>query len=335
MAKRKRTGTGEGPEQPKATRTRRARKPRAAPGSKGLSCAEVADVGRDTGLDAMRAQVAADGGAVLGAWRDPYGGHPLLLAALPLARVHPTPFQRDLSEPHADRLARAIDGVGRFLDPIVAVFDRKAGWWTPNGLHRTAALARLGARSVVALVVPEREVAYRILALNTEKAHTLREKALEAVRMARDLAGVDDVPETGYAVTFEDPAFVTLGLCYEARPRFSGGAYHPVLKRTEAFLDVPLREALAVREARARRLLELDDAVVAAVAALKARGLDSPYLKAFVVARVNPLRFSKAPSAPFDATLDRMLAAARAFDAAKVKADQVARSGGPPPGAEG
>ena len=75
--------------------------------------------------------------------------------------------------------------------------------------------------------------------------------------------------------------------------------------------------------------------MVAAVAALKARGLDSPYLKAFVVARVNPLRFSKAPSAPFDATLDRMLAAARAFDAAKVKADQVARSGGPPPGAEG
>ena len=63
------------------------------------------------------------------------------------------------------------------------------GYWTPNGNHRLPALKKLGVRTVVALLVPEPEVAFRILALNTEKAHNLREKSLETIRMARELAG--------------------------------------------------------------------------------------------------------------------------------------------------
>ncbi len=42
----------------------------------------------------------------------------------------------------------------------------------------------------ITLLVPEREVAYQILALNIEKAHNLRERALEVARkeiMARGL----------------------------------------------------------------------------------------------------------------------------------------------------
>jgi ParB family chromosome partitioning protein len=37
-------------------------------------------------------------------------------------------------------------------------------------------MRRLGARSIAALVVPNREVAWQILALNTEKAHNLKER---------------------------------------------------------------------------------------------------------------------------------------------------------------
>lgn len=66
-----------------------------------------------------------------------------------------------------------------------------------------------------------------------------------------------------------------------------------------------------------------------AVAALKSRGFESPYLKPFVVARINPIRFKRG-EADFDETLDKMLAAARRFDAAKIRADQVARTGGAP-----
>ena len=43
----------------------------------------------------------------------------------------------------------------------------------------------------------------------------------------------------------------------------------------------------------------------------------------------NPLRFRKDEVADWDATVDKMLAAAKRFDAAKIQAGQIARSGGP------
>jgi len=96
--------------------------------------------------------------------------------------------------------------------------------------------AVIGPGAALRLVVPEPEVAHRILLLNTEKAHNLREKALEVIRMYRELAQLEEAGEETYALEFEEPALITLGLCYEERPRFSGGAYHPVLKRVEEFL---------------------------------------------------------------------------------------------------
>jgi ParB family chromosome partitioning protein len=77
-------------------------------------------------------------------------------------------------------------------------------------------------------------------------------------------------------------------------------------------------------------VLELDDAVTAAVKELKAKGFESPYLRAFVVARINPLRFKRGAQADFDDTIDRMLAGARRFDPGRIRADQVARAGGAP-----
>ena len=102
----------------------------------------------------------------------------------------------------------------------------------------------------------------------------------------------------------------------------------------EGFLDRPLPEAIEVRKARAAKVLAVDDAVSAAVEALKKRGMVSPYLRAFVVARVNPVRFHKGEPPPFDASIEKMLAAAKRFDAGKVKETDIARTGGPPPAAE-
>jgi ParB family chromosome partitioning protein len=194
-------------------------------------------------------------------------------------------------------------------------------------------MKRLGAKSVVALVVPEAEVAFKILALNTEKAHNLREKSLETVRMARAMPPADQ--ESEHAFEFEQAPFLTMGLCYEQRPRFSGGAYQSVLKRIDGFLDAPLKKALAVREARAQRLLAVDDKVTAIVSALKERGLTSPYLRPFVVARINPIRFSKAESFDFDEVLDKMQKSASRFNADRVKQEDVARMGGGPAEDEG
>jgi ParB family chromosome partitioning protein len=103
-----------------------------------------------------------------------------------------------------------------------------------------------------------------------------------------------------------------------------------VLRRAEKFMATPLPKALETRRERAARVLELDQAVSEAMKRLKDRGFDSPYLRPFVVARINPLRFKRGGNPDVDETIDTMLAAARRFDAGRVRADQLARAGGPP-----
>ncbi|MEO8432789.1 MAG: ParB N-terminal domain-containing protein [Acidobacteriota bacterium] len=310
------------------------RKRAADPSSRGLQPSETLSAARPVEIAALEEAVARDGGSVIGAFREPLGGRWQILAALPIERVAPTPFQRDLSEAHVTRLARVIDSLDRFLDPIIAVRDAEGAYWTPNGNHRLSALRRLGARTVIALILPDPRVAYKILALNTEKAHNLREKSLEVIRMARDLAARESRSEADFALEFEEPAFLTLGAAYERNGRFAGGAYHPLLKRLDAFSAEPLAAALAERERRAGRLLEIDEAVAAAMAALSEKGFQSPYLRPFVIARVNPVRFLKGPPPEFDAALDRMLASARKFRPDSVKPEQIARAAGPPPAEE-
>ena len=290
-------------------------------------------------LDRLAAQVEADGGAVLGRYREPFGGKPLLLVALPVASVEPTPYQRDPSDAHVKRLMAVIETIGRFLDPIYRPSGTRciSHYWTPNGNHRLQALRTLGVRTIVALLVPDPQVAFKILALNTEKAHNLKEKSLETIRMARALAGArasGGEPERSFEFEFELPAFLTLGAAYEERPRLSGGAYQSILRRVDDFLDDPMRTALKERERRAKKVLELDDAVTAVVDKLKAKGLTSPYLKPFVVARVNYTRFSKATAFDFDEALDKIVASAQKFNVDRINQQDVAKAGGGGPADE-
>ncbi len=313
-----------------AKKPARRRKKAALVEPRGLSARQLTSAEPPAAIQRLGELVEADGGCVVGVYREPLSGQWQLLAGLPIDRVAPTPYQRDLSEPHVARVAAAIDKLGRFLDPVIVVRTPEGEYWTPNGNHRLAAMRALGAKAIVALLVPELEVAHRILVLNTEKAHNVRERALEVIRLAEALKDLDDRPEREYATEFEEPALLTLGLCYQQNGRFSGGAYHPVLKRTEAFFANKLSTALERRRERAALLMELDVAVVEAVKGLKARGFESPYLKAFVVARINPLRFQRGAKADCDETLKQMLGSARRFDAGKIRVDQVAAASGPP-----
>ena len=313
-----------------ATTRKRKKKPEA--GSVGLTAGEVTGEAPPAALQTLRARIEEVGGNAVALYREPFGGFWVVLAALPLDKIKPTPYQRELSKAHAERLAGVIPKVGRFLDPVIAVADPDGdGFITPNGMHRLAALATLGARSVIALVMPEPEIAFRILALNTEKAHNLKDKALEVIRMARAIAADPKkagTSETDVAFELEQPQLVTLGVCYEKNARFSGGAYNSVVSRTEVFSTEPMKKSLGLREEHAERLLELDEAVTAAVARLKESGFTSGYLKPIVVARINPLRFIKAGKddarPDFDKTIDRMIDGAKKFDPSKVRAQDVA-----------
>jgi ParB family transcriptional regulator, chromosome partitioning protein len=308
--------------------------------STGLAATELQAAAPPAQVAELHRAIESDHGKILAVYREPYGGRWVMLAALPIELVEPTPFQRNLSDTHVRKLELVIGKIGRFLDPIIAVCaptrDQGAKYWTPNGNHRLSAMKTLGAKTIVAIVLPEAAAAYQILAMNTEKAHNLREKSLEVIRMYKELARLDDATEETYALEFEEPAFITLGLCYEERPRFSGGAYHPMLKRVDQFLRKPVRAAIELRRERARTLLTLDDQIVEQVEALKAKGLTSPYLKNFVVARVNPIRFRPKDASPlsFDEVLDRMAAAIAKFNPEKIKMEDVARSGGAVDGAE-
>jgi len=309
------------------------RRKKSTPKSIGLAPGETKIVD-DGAVAGLARDVESDGGAVLASYREPFGGTPVLLAALPIDRVEPTPFQRDPSQPHVKRLMNVVETLGRFLDPIVAV-RHDDGYWTPNGNHRLQALRKLGAKTVVALLVPDPDVAFKILALNTEKAHNLKEKSLETIRMERALAGTAaDRVERDFAFEFDQPSFLTLGAAYESRPRLSGGAYQSILRRLEEFLDERMPRALAERERRAARLLEIDDDVSRIVQKLKSRGLTSPYLRPFVVARINPIRFSTSTEFDFDDVLSRMKRSAAKFNLDKVRQEDVVRAGGGPAGEE-
>ena len=324
---------GKRPKVPRAAGVvRRRRQP--AHASTGLASTELQAAAPPAEVAELHRAIEGDGGKVLSIYREPYGGRWVMMTALPIDLVEPTPFQRNLSDMHVRKLELVIGKIGRFLDPIIAVraprSQQVAKYWTPNGNHRLSAMKTLGAKSIVAIVVPEAAAAYQILAMNTEKAHNLREKSLEVIRMYKELARLDDVTEETYVLEFEEPAFITLGLCYEERPRFSGGAYNPVLKRVEAFLKNPLRAAIELRRERAKTMLALDDQIVTQVEALKAKGLTSPYLKSFVVARVNPIRFRPKDAVPlsFNETFARMATAIAKFNPEKIKMEDLARSGG-------
>jgi len=312
-----------------AKKKKATRRKKATPKSVGLSIGEVRATD-DARIRELTAHVDDDGGAVLGTYSDPFGGTPVLLVALPIDRVEPTPYQRDPSEPHVKRLMTVIEKVGRFLDPVVIVRDGDQ-YVTPNGNHRLQAMRKLGAKTITGLLVPEPDVAFKILALNTEKAHNVKEKSLETIRMARALAGRGAGRESDHAFEFEEAPYLTLGAAYEERRSLGGGGYHSVLRRIDDFLDDPLPKAVRERERRATKLLKLDDAVSNVVTALKGRGLTSPYLRPFVIARINPIRFSKATEFDFDEVLDKMIAAASRFKVERVRQEDVARIGGGPP----
>src|SRR5258707_5023177 len=237
----------------------RKRPRKAKAGTKGLQPAECLIQDRSGVVAEITDVVEKAGGCVIGTYKEPLGGHPLLLSIVPIDAVEPTPFQRDLSDTHHKRLADVINKTGRFLDPIIAVTAPNGGFWTPNGRHRLAAMQRLGAKSITVLVVPDREVAWQILALNTEKAHNLKERSLEVIRIYRGLLDEDAArPESSFAFYLDEAALVTLGICYERVPRFGGGAYHPILRRLEGFTDEPLRTAFKDHQKRATMGLHLE-----------------------------------------------------------------------------
>jgi ParB family chromosome partitioning protein len=269
-------------------------------------------------------QVDTDGGATLCAFQEPIGQNWHLFALLPAALVKPTPFQRDLSPTHTKRMAEVMKKLARYTEPIVAVRSGSGEYWTPNGNHRRAAAVKLGAETIPAIVIPDLAVAYQILALNTEKVHNLRDKALEVIRMYRGKLGDNPrVAEKTFAFEFEHPHFATLGLIYEKKARFSGAVYAPLLSRVDKFLNEPLTNAFEQRQERAAQIEGADELLNELIARARKRGLNHPYLKTYIVARCNPLTRARKTVPSCKVALDSMCRALEQFDLSKIHFGEV------------
>jgi ParB family chromosome partitioning protein len=132
MAEAKQTGKNKKATKGGAGRTPR-RKRAAEPGSRGLTAPSLVSGSPPAAVTQLAESIAEDGGAVIGTYKDPLGGNWQVLAALPIDKVEPTPFQRDVSEGHVTRLSEAIDKLDRYLDPVVAVRTGEGRYWVPNG----------------------------------------------------------------------------------------------------------------------------------------------------------------------------------------------------------
>src|SRR5215470_15489114 len=285
---------------------------------------------------ALADQVERDGGSVLAVYREPVGDHWHVFCLLPMDKVEPTPYQRDLSPTHVKRLQEVVKKIDRFVDPVVMMSPGAGRYWTPNGNHRRAVLVKLKTKMIPAILVPEPEVAFQILALNTEKAHNLKEKSLEVIRMYRGL--VEEQPESGeedYAFQFESAHFITLGLLYEQNKRFAGGAFAPILRRVDKFIKGSFPRAFKDREARAALVQAADEALGAVVARLKKRGINHPYVKNFVLARTTPLTRQRKTLPSFDQTFKKLAENLEGFDVGKVRYEDIQRAAvvAPPPAA--
>ena len=275
----------------------------------------------------LEAQVERDGGQVLAAYQEPVGDHWQLFCLLPIEKLDATPYQRDLSPAHVKRLTEVVKKVDRFVDPIVAVSPSPGVYWTPNGNHRRTVLQKLKCKLVPAIVAPEAELAFQILALNTEKAHNLKEKSLEVIRMYRALAAeAPDSGEEDYTFQFEAPHYITLGLVYEENRRFAGGAFAPILRRVDKFLKGDFAKTLPEREERAELVRQADAATAGAVAKLKKRGINHPYVKNYLLARTSPLTRQRKTLPSFEQTFRKLIDNLEAFDLSKIRYEDIQRS---------
>ena len=76
--------------------------------------------------------------------------------------------------------------------------------------------------------------------------------------------------------------------------------------------------------------MDLEEKVTDVVKRLKERGLTSPYLRTFVVARINPLRWIKGEPPPLEEVLKTMRERVGKFNVEKIRPQDLAGAAGPP-----
>jgi ParB family chromosome partitioning protein len=226
--------------------------------------------------------------------------YPVELLQIPIEELQVIPVQRKPSKPHVKRLLGSIGKVGFVVPPIVV--ERKGRHWIIDGQHRFLAAKEARLSALPCLKIPE-EYAHHLMELNVEKQMSLRERcyvALNVVRMYLDEEPSMAENDPRILDSIDQGYYVTVGLTYEKNPRFSGSAFETLLKKVDAFLDKPLKEAMEERRRRCGVLLKTHDAVMECVGAIKKLGVSHPFLYKEVVSYANPYKRKRVVKDTFD-----------------------------------
>lgn len=251
--------------------------------------------------------VEQDGGKILASYKEPFSEKTQYLVLLPINKIKPSPFQRDLSPNHIKRLSVVITKIGRYIDPIVVVRGKDGFYYTPNGIHRLEAMRILGRKLITAILIPDKNVADYILALNTEKTPNMREKCLEVIKLYQELVNANPAAlEKDYQFQFEEPDYITMGLIYLEERKFNGATYHPILRKIDRFLALPIKQAIDERRKRAERLKKLNELVLKIEEQFERYNVKFPFIKQYIMSRVNPYKYQREVADDFYMAIDKI-----------------------------
>jgi len=252
-------------------------------------------------------ELEAQGVNILVVYNEPYGGHEQIFAMMPIDMIKSAPFQRELSQLHVRKLADAIAKVGRFLDPIIVVKSSNGEFWTPNGHHRKEAASILGLKEIPAILLLEEDAGRYVLAMNVEKAHTVKDRSLEVIKLYEELLEKKpEKEEREFEDIFESGAYATLGLIYKEQEKFHGSAYESLLRRIDFLLDQPLRDAYEVRKERARLVKEVDQIASEVVQKMREKGVNHPFLWQAVIGSANPIKRKRIVEETFEEVMEKL-----------------------------
>ncbi len=281
------------------------------------------------GLEELKKVIESDGGQVLAVYKEPFANKEQIFALLPIEKIKPAPFQREISTQHLRRLAQVIDKVGRYIDPIVVVRAEEGIYYTPNGTHRLEAMRSLGKDKITVILIPEPELASYILALNTEKSPNIKEKCLEVIKLYKELMQLDpSMREIDYAFQFEEASYLTLGIVYLEEERFSGATYNTFLKKVDNFLDETLEVAFEERKKRAQKVKELHRVTLEKEEEFKASNKNFPFLRQYIISKANPYKRLRKIDEDFYVAVDQLIENVKSLSPEKISTEEILRAGG-------
>jgi ParB family chromosome partitioning protein len=239
--------------------------------------------------------------------KDPRKRQPLRITVVRRGDLEVIGHQRKPRPAHLKALTASIERVG-FVTPLVVV-ERGGTYVIIDGQHRFQAGVDLGVKEFPVVVVPEK-IARRMMSLNIEQGLNIRERSSVALSIYREM--LEEYPnraeDHGEIVdVIETAHLVTLGLAYERSGRLAGGAFEPILKKCDGFLDRPLKEAHETRQHRADTVVEAARRVRAVEDALKAKGAWHSMARYQIISYANPTKRARKPS-DFDKTFAKFLA---------------------------